>query len=243
MPDLVVTYFDFELNGYYKNLGSGLFDDLTISGFGPPSFNPSRFRSTSSIPTTAESSTFSSPTATSRIRRCGRASRTRSATSLMWNDGHGRFHEQGCGPAFEEAFVSRGSAVATTTTTAIRHRGLELGRPAPPASQRRHARKLARRLAEGRAFQPRRNRREARRGAPVGKEARSVGRVREQLPLVLRPAGALRLGPRNVGPEADDHVAVGHGPGPGESSGRSDSPSWCSDARRVPERSRLSRAS
>jgi hypothetical protein len=30
----------------------------------------------------------------------------------MWNDGHGHFHEKGCGPAFDQAFVGRGVAVA-----------------------------------------------------------------------------------------------------------------------------------
>jgi hypothetical protein len=113
MPDLVVTYFDFELNGYYHNLGNGLFDDLTIaSGFGPPSFNFLAFGinildpdDSGILDVFVANGHIQNPTMREGVAYAER-------DFLMWNDGHGRFHEQGCGPAFEEAFVSRGSAVA-----------------------------------------------------------------------------------------------------------------------------------
>ena len=113
LPDLVVTYFDFELNGYYHNLGSGLFDDLTIaSGFGPPSFNFLAFGinildldDSGILDVFVANGHIQNPTMREGVTYAER-------DFLMWNDGHGRFHEQGCGPAFEEAFVSRGSAVA-----------------------------------------------------------------------------------------------------------------------------------
>jgi hypothetical protein len=40
LPDLVVANFENETNEYYRNLGSGVFEDLSIaSGFGPPAVN------------------------------------------------------------------------------------------------------------------------------------------------------------------------------------------------------------
>ena len=113
VADLVVTYFDFELNGYYHNLGGGLFDDRTISsGFGPPSFNFLAFGidildldDSGILDVFVANGHIQNPTMREGV---GYAERD----FLMWNDGHGRFHEQGCGPAFAEAFVSRGSAVA-----------------------------------------------------------------------------------------------------------------------------------
>ena len=44
LPDLVVTNFEAELNSFYRNLGSGVFEDLSgSSGFGTPAFNFSGF--------------------------------------------------------------------------------------------------------------------------------------------------------------------------------------------------------
>ena len=41
LPDLVVANFEAEPNEYYRNLGSGIFEDLSVSsGFGPPTLQP-----------------------------------------------------------------------------------------------------------------------------------------------------------------------------------------------------------
>src|SRR5262249_35568754 len=40
LPDLAVANYENETNQYYRNLGSGVFEDLSISsGFGPPGVN------------------------------------------------------------------------------------------------------------------------------------------------------------------------------------------------------------
>jgi hypothetical protein len=112
-PDLVVTYFDFEMNGYYRNLGGGLFEDLTVSsGFGPPSFNFLAFGinlldldNSGVLDAFIANGHVQNPTKREHVTYAER-------DFLMWNDGKGRFHERGCGPAFDKEYVGRGSAVA-----------------------------------------------------------------------------------------------------------------------------------
>ncbi|HET9796235.1 MAG TPA: CRTAC1 family protein [Thermoanaerobaculia bacterium] len=113
LPDLVVTYFDFELNGYYHNLGSGVFEDLTVpSGFGGPSLNFLAFGI--GVLDLDDRGVLDAYIANGHLQDPTRRENTTYAERdfLMWNDGHGRFHEQGCGPAFDQAFVGRGVAVA-----------------------------------------------------------------------------------------------------------------------------------
>jgi hypothetical protein len=113
LPDLVVTYFDFELNGYYRNLGGGVFEDLTVpSGFGPPSLNFLAFGI--GVLDLDDRGVLDAYIANGHLQDPTRRENTTYAERdfLMWNDGHGHFHEKGCGPAFDQAFVGRGVAVA-----------------------------------------------------------------------------------------------------------------------------------
>ena len=112
-PDLVVANFEAETNEYYHNLGSGVFEDLSISsGFGPPAVNFVGFglnlidvENDGDLDAfIANGHTFEKP------RRQGTTYAQK--MQLMWNDGAGHFQERACGPAFERAFVGRGSAVA-----------------------------------------------------------------------------------------------------------------------------------
>jgi hypothetical protein len=112
-PDLVVANFEAETNEYYRNLGSGVFEDLSISsGFGPPAVNFVGFglnlidvENDGDLDAfIANGHTFEKP------KRQGTTYAQK--MQLMWNDGKGHFQERGCGPGFERAFVGRGSAVA-----------------------------------------------------------------------------------------------------------------------------------
>ncbi|HEY2798875.1 MAG TPA: CRTAC1 family protein [Thermoanaerobaculia bacterium] len=113
LPDLVVANYENETNEYYRNLGSGVFEDASISsGFGRPGVNLVGFGLNlldadddgDLDAFVANGHTFERP-ARQGITRAQRA-------LLLWNDGTGRFREVPCGPAFAKAYVGRGSAVA-----------------------------------------------------------------------------------------------------------------------------------
>lgn len=113
LPDLVVANYENEMNAYYRNLGSGVFDDLSASsGFGPPAVNFVGFgldlldadNDGDLDAFIANGHVFEKP------QRQGTTYAER--PFLMWNDGAGRFRERGCGEVFTREYVGRGSAVA-----------------------------------------------------------------------------------------------------------------------------------
>ena len=112
-PDLVVTNFDSELNSHYRNTGGFTFEDVSnLSGFGRPSFNRLGFGLT--LADFDRDGALDAYVVNGHIQvdpnRQGVTYAQRD--SLLWNDGHGRFTERDCGPAFDRSFVGRGSAVA-----------------------------------------------------------------------------------------------------------------------------------
>ncbi|MEP6994397.1 MAG: CRTAC1 family protein [Acidobacteriota bacterium] len=113
LPDLVVANFEGETNEYYRNLGSDVFEDLSLSsGFGPPAVNFVGFglnlldvdNDGDLDAFIANGHTFERPTR--------QGSTYAEKAFLMWNDGTGHFRERACGPGFSPEYVGRGSAVA-----------------------------------------------------------------------------------------------------------------------------------
>jgi hypothetical protein len=111
--DLIVANFEAELNGLYRNLGSMIFEDAAaVSGFGDPSFTFSGFgldlldadNDGDLDVFVANGHVLDRP----HLNAATRAERP----FLLWNDGHGRFRERGCGDPFRRDVVARGSAVA-----------------------------------------------------------------------------------------------------------------------------------
>ena len=98
---------------YYRNLGSGLFDDLSVSsGFAqrPPrdtgfGLNFLDLESDGDLDVfIANGHVDDNP----RLQGASYAQRN----VLHWNDGAGRFVQRPCGSGFDKAYVGRGSAVA-----------------------------------------------------------------------------------------------------------------------------------
>lgn len=111
--DLVVANFEGETNEHYRNVGEGIFEDVTLaSGFGLPVLTAVGFGlNLLDIDNDGDLDAF---IANGHIYEKPRRQGTAYAQLpyLMWNDGRGRFREKGCGPAFRKAYVGRGSAVA-----------------------------------------------------------------------------------------------------------------------------------
>ena len=113
LPDIVVGNFEGETNEYYRNLGGGVFEDLSVSsGFGPPTVSYVKFGlNLVDVDNDGDLDAFvSNGHIYDRPRRQGARSEQR--PQLLWNDGKGRFREHGCGAPFQKALVGRGSAVA-----------------------------------------------------------------------------------------------------------------------------------
>ncbi len=113
LPDLAVANFDYEINSLYRNLGSGLFEDASVSsGFASPERNHVGF-GLNFLDVDGDGA-LDAFIANGHIMEKPRRQGVTYAEKnfLLWNDGRGKFHEQGCGPAFEKAYVGRGSAVA-----------------------------------------------------------------------------------------------------------------------------------
>ncbi|HTY42896.1 MAG TPA: CRTAC1 family protein [Thermoanaerobaculia bacterium] len=111
LPDIVVANFESETDEYYRNLGGGVFEDLSVSsGFGPPTRPFVKFglnlldadNDGNLDAFVANGHIFDRPKSGARAQR----------PMLLWNDGHGRFREKGCGDPFRRALVGRGSAIA-----------------------------------------------------------------------------------------------------------------------------------
>ena len=113
LPDLVVANFEAEPNSYYRNVGGGIFEDLsTPSGFGAPAFSFSGFGL--NLLDVANAGRLDAFVANGHVLEVPHQQGVTYAErpQLFWNDGKGRFVERGCGEPFRKAVVSRGSATA-----------------------------------------------------------------------------------------------------------------------------------
>ncbi|HEY4230873.1 MAG TPA: CRTAC1 family protein, partial [Thermoanaerobaculia bacterium] len=113
LPDLVVANFEAEPNGYYRNVGGGIFEDLsTPSGFGAPAFSNSGFGL--NLLDVANAGRLDAFVANGHVLEVPHQQGVTYAErpQLFWNDGKGRFVERGCGEPFRKPVVSRGSATA-----------------------------------------------------------------------------------------------------------------------------------
>ncbi|HYB53083.1 MAG TPA: CRTAC1 family protein, partial [Thermoanaerobaculia bacterium] len=113
LPDLMVANFEAEPNSFFRNLGSGVFEDASASsGFGPPHFNFSGFGlNPLDVANAGHLDVF---IANGHVLEVPKMQGVTYAERpfLMWNDGKGKFVERGCGEPFRRALVGRGSAVA-----------------------------------------------------------------------------------------------------------------------------------
>jgi hypothetical protein len=113
LPDLVVANFESETNEYYRNLGSGIFEDLSVSsGFGAPTLPYVKFgMNLVDVDNDGDLDAF---VANGHISERPKRQGTTYAQPLQLfrNDGTGHFREQPCGQAFGRSYVGRGSAVA-----------------------------------------------------------------------------------------------------------------------------------
>ncbi len=113
LPDLTVTHFEGETNQYYRNLGSGLYEDLTIpSGFGRHLTQDVAFGLNSlDLEGDGDLDIFiANGHLDEKPKRYGIG--YAQGDILLWNDGTGHFVERTCGSGFAEKHVGRGSAVA-----------------------------------------------------------------------------------------------------------------------------------
>ena len=136
--------YESETNEYYRNLGSGVFEDLAVSsGFGPPGVNFVGFGlNLLDVDNDGDLDAF---IANGHIFEQPRNQGITYAQRpfLMWNDGTGHFHEHGLRAGLRED-VRRPQLGRRRLRQRRRpgHRRLELGRRAPAAAQRRNARPL-----------------------------------------------------------------------------------------------------
>jgi hypothetical protein len=113
LPDIVVANFENEPNQFYRNLGSGLFEDLSLSsGFGPPTLPYVKFGlNLLDIDNDGDLDAYmANGHIYDKPKRHGAAAAQKPL--LLWNDRTGHFRSRGCGPAFDRALVGRASAVA-----------------------------------------------------------------------------------------------------------------------------------
>ncbi|HEX4441739.1 MAG TPA: CRTAC1 family protein [Thermoanaerobaculia bacterium] len=112
-PDLGVTNYENETNGFYRNLGERVYEDVSVpSGFGSLARRAVGFGlNFLDLENDGDLDVFVANGHTQeRPRRQGMTYAQR--PTLLWNDGKGHFTERPCGPAFDTALVGRGSAVA-----------------------------------------------------------------------------------------------------------------------------------
>ena len=111
--DLAITNFEDETNEFYRNLGSGLFEDATASsGFAPPppvevgfGLNLLDLEGDGDLDVFITNGHLDEEPERQGVKHAQR-------DFLLWNDGDGRFEERACGSAFDKLYVGRGSAVA-----------------------------------------------------------------------------------------------------------------------------------
>ncbi len=111
--DLVVANFEAEPNSFFRNLGDGVFEDVSgSSGFGPPGFNSSGFGL--NLLDAANAGRLDAFIANGHVLEVPRMQGVTYAERplFLWNDGKGKFTERGCGAPFRRELVGRGSAIA-----------------------------------------------------------------------------------------------------------------------------------
>ena len=111
--DIVVANFEAEWNSFYRNVGSGVFEDVSgPSGFGPPAYSFSGFGL--NLLDAANAGHLDAFIANGHVAEAPTMEGVTYAERpfLMWNDGHGKFTERGCGAPFRRELVGRGSATA-----------------------------------------------------------------------------------------------------------------------------------
>ena len=111
--DIVVANFEAEPNSFYRNLGSLVFEDASsTSGFGPPHFRFSGFGL--NLLDAANAGHLDAFIANGHVLEVPKMQGVSYAERpfFMWNDGHGKFTERGCGAPFRRELVGRGSASA-----------------------------------------------------------------------------------------------------------------------------------
>ncbi len=111
--DLVVANFEAEPNSFFRNLGEGVFEDVSgSSGFGPPGFRFSGFGL--SLLDAANAGRLDAFIANGHVLEVPRMQGLTYAERplFLWNDGKGKFSARGCGAPFRRELVGRGSAVA-----------------------------------------------------------------------------------------------------------------------------------
>ena len=222
LPDIVVANFESEPNEYYRNLGSGIFEDLSLSsGFGPPTLPYVKFGlNLLDVDNDGDLDAYmANGHIYDRPKRQGASAAQKPHAGLERR--HGPLPVEGLRSGLRAGV--RGPRLGRRRLRQRRrpgHRRVELGGPAPAAPQRRRARALARRRARRPQVQPPGCRRAARRGDAGGKEAHALRRGGLELPLVVGSEGALRAGGGDVDPEADDLLAVRDRAGRGKPVGR-----------------------
>ncbi len=217
--DLVVANYENETNEHYRNLGDGVFEDVSIaSGFGLRHWSLVGFGL--NLLDVEDDGDLDAFIANGHVfeepKRQGGAYAQKPL--LMWNDGTGKFQAKPCGSAFDVALVGRGSAAADYDNDGDPDIAVSnSGGPLQLLRNDGRARPLAGRRAAGPQVQPTGHRRPVDRGAPVRTEARPDRSGRFELSLELGPSRALR--PRRGGrrEETHDPLAVGDGAGPRES--------------------------
>jgi hypothetical protein len=113
LMDLLVANYQREINSYFHNLGSAVFEDISAtSGFGGQSFTFSGFGL--NLLDADNSGRLDVFIANGHVldRPTLHGSTHAERPFLMWNDGSGHFTERGCGAPFRKPVVARGSAVA-----------------------------------------------------------------------------------------------------------------------------------
>ena len=113
LPDIGVANYENETNEFYRNLGEGVFEDLSVSSnFGPPTLPYVKFGlNLIDVDNDGDLDAFM---ANGHIYANPRRQGAKPAQKplLLWNDGKGHFRERGCGAVFEVELVGRGSAAA-----------------------------------------------------------------------------------------------------------------------------------
>jgi enediyne biosynthesis protein E4 len=113
LTDIGVANYESETNEFYRNLGSGVFEDVSVSSnFGPPTRPYVKFGlNLIDVDNDGDLDAFvTNGHIYVHPRRQG--ARPAQKPQLLWNDGKGRFRENGCGSVFDVERVGRGSAAA-----------------------------------------------------------------------------------------------------------------------------------
>jgi hypothetical protein len=111
--DLVVANYEGEPNSLFRNLGDGVFEDVSVkSGFGTAGLGFVAFGL--NLLDASNSGRLDAFVTNGHVQEVPRSPNVTYSQRprLLWNDGKGHFTERACGEPFERALVGRGSAIA-----------------------------------------------------------------------------------------------------------------------------------